>query len=67
MIEVALTHGFAYSRDCDCASPGRIYIKGRNRLTIYTQQPRFLLVRIGNNKTAGNAEDLETTLTTFGL
>lgn len=67
MIEIAKAHGFSYIRECSCANPGSIYAKGRNKLTIYRTQPKFLLKRIGGSITTGKTEDLETVLNKFGL
>lgn len=67
MIEVLKSHGWVYLRECNCASPGSIYTKGRNKCTAYKNKPKFLLERVGRHRTAGNAEDIEMVLNKYGL
>lgn len=66
-INIALAHGFSFTRDCNCASRAKIYKKGKNELFIFYDTPQFKLKRVGNNITVGNAEIMEHTLTTLGL
>jgi hypothetical protein len=67
MKEIIIAHGWTYLRECTCASPGSIWMRGKNKITLYKKEPRFLLVRVGNMRTTGNDTDLENTLNTFGL
>ncbi len=67
MRETIIAHGWSYLRECTCASPGSIWMKGRNKITLYKTQPKFLLVRVGGARVTGMAEDLENTLNTYGL
>lgn len=67
MKEIAMNHGWVYLKKCTCAKPGSIYMKGRNKLTIFDDNSAFKLTRIGNVITTGNTEDLEHTLQTYGL
>lgn len=67
MIEIATRHGFEFSRMCTCATPGKIYVKGKVNLTIHSNQPTFLLKRVGNHNVSGREEDLERVLNEYGL
>lgn len=62
-----MSHGWTYLRDCNCANPGKIWTRGRNKITLYTNQPKFLLVRVGGDRITGNESDLEMTLNKYGL
>lgn len=64
---IAINHGFVFSRTCACANPGKIYVKGKVELNIRNSGATFVLTRIGNHKTQGNASDLERILTIYNL
>jgi hypothetical protein len=62
-----MSHGWTFLKQCRCAKPGKTYMRGRNKLTLFDDGTAFKLVRIGNVITIGNANDLEYTLNTYGL
>lgn len=64
---IATAHGFRYSHQCACSTPGSIYAKGKVILTIHSKQPTFLLKRPGNANSSGRIEDLETVLNNYGI
>lgn len=66
-MNIAEQHGFKYVRDCQCANPGAIYHKGKIKLTLHSKKPTFLLIRPGNHNVSGQIDDLERTLTTYGI
>lgn len=66
-INIALAHGFVYTRDCNCASRAKIYRKGRAELYLFYDNNQFKLKRVGNNITVGGADILEKMLTEYGI